>query len=984
MATADPGPAATDDHASVEHVRQVDSDTNCSPGGSRPEAKSCSSLQSLMATADPGPAATDCHASVEHVRQVDSDTNCSPGGSSPEAKSCSSLQSLMATADPGPAATDDHASVEHVRQVHSDTNCSLVGSKPEAQSCSSLQSLMATADPGPAATDCHASVDHAHHVDSDTSCSPGDTSTGAQGCHGPLLTLVASTNPSLTATNCHASVEQVDRVAFDKKCRFDISSGEYQACSLLTLLATDDPSPTSTAKDRHASAEQIQQVDFDTNCSYDNTCLKAKACPPLITLTATTDPSPTVIGCHTTVQLDCEVDSDATCIPDNFNPEAQPCLSLQSLMSTAEPSPVVTDCHASDESVCQVYSDTNCGPVDSSPEDQACSLLQSLMAAADVSHPPTTFHDSVGMVVSVSQVDSCSNSVCATTCLSTVFNLSSNCQTLRQSSSSSVLMDEFNCSDISPTSTGCMKMKNVRLPECETTCTCTLPSCTSPVLKWVSCKPIPAVIPISLLHQGKSLEVARSCFTSIVLRGDLVATSSTTARFVDTVSTTAVLPVSDSPLTKDCVSLCDIVPTRNLASAPSGELNCSLPSGGSNSVSGSGEVAITSLVCSNSSSPATCSFVSHVPSSDFHCSDHDSDSDYVPESESSTGGDSNTGDIAVPASRPPTRANMDLQGCVQMTKVKPGGKRVWNKVDYCLYCGIKQAKVARHCLLRHEDKVMVKEIQALELKSLERREKITELRNKGNFHHNLLVWQSGTGEIVPRKRPIEDEAASNYLPCEFCQGCFKREGLWKHQIKCAQKNKVTKKKRIQSMAKMMIPSLTGTVSESLKKNVISRMRADDVTSVVRRDPHILNFGTKMIRDHPEAHQALPISQNMRDLAKLVVATSRVDRSVTSIRDCLNPQKFDTLVDAVKVTAGYCADTNTYKTPSFARNIGYSIDKVAASGKSSSIKSENTELFEAISNFQQLKNAECTSEVVTLARHNLDSRKLNKPHQTSRS
>ncbi|XP_038063145.1 uncharacterized protein LOC119733850, partial [Patiria miniata] len=357
-----------------------------------------------------------------------------------------------------------------------------------------------------------------------------------------------------------------------------------------------------------------------------------------------------------------------------------------------------------------------------------------------------------------------------------------------------------------------------------------------------------------------------------------------------------------------------------------------------------------------------------------------SDSDFIPDSSFSSGSEDaiSLERVARPTGK---RLPFGKHGCVQVAAFKQDGKRSWNKADYCLYCGNKQAKVARHCLVKHKDKNLVREIKALPLKSVERKQKITVLRNKGNLQHNFLVWESGSGEIVPRKRPAAEVAASEYLPCEFCQGSYKRDGLWKHQVECAKRNKMVRKHRSQSNAKMMIPdSSSGTASESLKTNVISRMVADDITQCVRSDADILLFGTKMIKSHPEPHQALPISQNMRDLAKVVVAAGSIDETVTSIRDLVNPQKFDLLVMAVKQVAGYCPVSNSYKTSSYARNVGYHLDKVVASLKSMAIKSEDQELQDRVEKFQELKRAEWTSEVVTLARHNLDSRKNNKPQR----
>ncbi|XP_033119949.1 uncharacterized protein LOC117119256, partial [Anneissia japonica] len=315
---------------------------------------------------------------------------------------------------------------------------------------------------------------------------------------------------------------------------------------------------------------------------------------------------------------------------------------------------------------------------------------------------------------------------------------------------------------------------------------------------------------------------------------------------------------------------------------------------------------------------------------------------------------------------------------VQLARRNNDGKRIWSKKDFCYFCGKADFKISRHWSIWHKHEILINEIESLPKLSKLKREKIAFLRNRGNLKNNFIVWESGQGKIVPRKRPRYNEEATEYLPCEFCSGSFKKGGLLKHQKSCSQRHGREKHRRVQSSANMMIPCRnSGEISDLLKTKVLSRMNFDSISAGVRKDDDILAYGSKMIKNHPEEHQALLVSQKMRDLAKLVLAVSVADPSITRIRDCINPNKFDTVVAAVKSVAQYSEETNSYKVPSYARNIGFEIDKIVAHLSSEAIKKGDKTLEDNVRSFKDVKLSEWRNEVTFLAHHTLQSRSRNK-------
>lgn len=151
-----------------------------------------------------------------------------------------------------------------------------------------------------------------------------------------------------------------------------------------------------------------------------------------------------------------------------------------------------------------------------------------------------------------------------------------------------------------------------------------------------------------------------------------------------------------------------------------------------------------------------------------------------------------------------------------------------------------------------------------------------------------------------------------------------------HQKKCGDRHGKEKQRRVQSTAKMMMyENISTGVTDALKVKVLSRMLSDEISSAVRRDSDILAYGSRLIRSYPEEHQALMVSQKMHDLAELVKAVHDKDPSVVGIRQCIDPNKYDSVVDAVRTVAGYSEETESYQTHSYARNIGFELDKVIA-------------------------------------------------------
>ncbi|XP_061624999.1 uncharacterized protein LOC133475719 isoform X12 [Phyllopteryx taeniolatus] len=274
------------------------------------------------------------------------------------------------------------------------------------------------------------------------------------------------------------------------------------------------------------------------------------------------------------------------------------------------------------------------------------------------------------------------------------------------------------------------------------------------------------------------------------------------------------------------------------------------------------------------------------------------------------------------------KVSVDLP-CVPAVCKKKDGSRIYNKKQYCLYCKTGFVKISRHLERAHRDKPEVARALSFAKRSKGRSMCLERLRNQGNFTHNVEVLNSGIGTPVPRKRPKDKSQVHNFLHCTFCQGFFLKHALWKHMKFCKFKPSNppnSGKMRIQALCGFTAPAPPG-VKEQLWK-LINRMIMDDVYEAVKSDPWIMEYGQHLYNRH--GHDATKheyIRQQMRALGRLLVC-SRKNTPMKTIKDHMRPSNFMHVVQAAKDTAGYNCETRTYKSPSLALKIGYSLERIS--------------------------------------------------------
>ena len=168
------------------------------------------------------------------------------------------------------------------------------------------------------------------------------------------------------------------------------------------------------------------------------------------------------------------------------------------------------------------------------------------------------------------------------------------------------------------------------------------------------------------------------------------------------------------------------------------------------------------------------------------------------------------------------------------------------KGNYCLYCEIKQRKLARHCTRFHSKETLVAEALAIPKEELkQRRRKWQHITNLGNHAHNIEVHQCEKQDLVVRKRPRDNRVGkhtvNDYVPCSQCLGYFHRLSLWKHKLSCpCVKDTHQFTNNPVRNGRLLIPTefnVTFQVS-----NILQDMKRDQVSLIVRNDRDILQVG----------------------------------------------------------------------------------------------------------------------------------------------
>ncbi|XP_043986820.1 uncharacterized protein LOC122839374 isoform X2 [Gambusia affinis] len=311
---------------------------------------------------------------------------------------------------------------------------------------------------------------------------------------------------------------------------------------------------------------------------------------------------------------------------------------------------------------------------------------------------------------------------------------------------------------------------------------------------------------------------------------------------------------------------------------------------------------------------------------------------------------------------------------------KKGGKRVYDKKHYCLYCCKPFSKMARHLQQVHEDKMDVAKALSFPKGSKERKQHLDFIRNKGNYAHNANVMKSGGGLLVPFKRPKEEMKSEDFMHCAYCQGLFTRKVLWRHMRSCALRPESARLKPGKNRVQSFCTYVGGVPSNISKKlwEIISAMNPGPITDIVKGDSvitelgqHLLNKGGTSLRNQQ------CVREKMRELGKLIY-NARKYTTLKKMEELIDPKNYMETVRAVQVTCGFDSERIMFKIPSLANKLGNSLVKVSKLLKAQGLIWNNSELVRNASGFYEVHQEKWNELISATALRNIRESKWNVP------
>jgi len=250
--------------------------------------------------------------------------------------------------------------------------------------------------------------------------------------------------------------------------------------------------------------------------------------------------------------------------------------------------------------------------------------------------------------------------------------------------------------------------------------------------------------------------------------------------------------------------------------------------------------------------------------------------------------------------------------------------------NYCYICGKSFSKVIRHLLIHSEEVPEIAEAFALPVASKERKRIMNELRNRGNYQHNLEVLKNNSGELKLRRRSkVTAVSAKTFSHCLHCKGMFGRKDIWRHVSRCPSKTKSDTATGGRTRVLGEIALAESPFCKELPSDVrkmFSSMKADEIASAVQNDFLLMQLARYLCnkyRDHPSKQEY--IRQQLREMGRLLLALRKM--SIFSIKNAIRPKHFYKVVEAVKDVTGFNEKMRSYNKPSLALKLGHSLKKM---------------------------------------------------------
>lgn len=269
---------------------------------------------------------------------------------------------------------------------------------------------------------------------------------------------------------------------------------------------------------------------------------------------------------------------------------------------------------------------------------------------------------------------------------------------------------------------------------------------------------------------------------------------------------------------------------------------------------------------------------------------------------------------------------------------------------------------------------------------------IEKLRYEATFNHNCVVLAENTGVLIVRRRSRKRRRAEDYLPCSHCFAFYATDDLWRHARKCkfreASDDHLDKDKQSKgaiSAGQMMVDGARLTrysLTRDFKETVLAHMYRDEITTIVKSDALILQYGAALYRKLGK-YRVKDITQRMRQLAKLLKAINHGRDTALDLCQSITAASFDSILEAAEelsVPLSLKHGVNSFGTPYIGLNLGYSLLKCAHLKKGLAIRKRDHKMSEESDEFIALHKADWTNTISSRCLTSYRLRKVNTVQQ----
>lgn len=205
-----------------------------------------------------------------------------------------------------------------------------------------------------------------------------------------------------------------------------------------------------------------------------------------------------------------------------------------------------------------------------------------------------------------------------------------------------------------------------------------------------------------------------------------------------------------------------------------------------------------------------------------------------------------------------------------------------------------------------------------------------------------------TGSVIVKRRPSKktERMANHYKPCSNCKEMFSKLSLRAHFLKC-NPYKIEGQRDVLLQSRRFQMNVSKKASTRLARDVLPRCRDDVITSLILFDDLCILYGNKLTKKYRGLQDNNMIRTRLRQIGRFIYEFKKINDNVRDLRDILDPNNYDQIVDTINKIAGLDENSGRYKAPSTAYNLGLHIKSIALLLETECIKEKNIEKRESV-------------------------------------